>query len=506
MTRASLLHILDNLGGISETEVQELEQLAAAFPYCQTAHLLLAKASHDRGSMLVAQRLRRAATYAVDRQRLRALIELPAPLPPAQLAAAADATRVATAPVLLEIAPQLAPAMAISEAIEEAELVEAEDAPASTGSELELLYGQTLDTLVPAAELASPEVPPSPMLEVTEPEPTVVTATAEEERPEPHNEAKNTPQPDSEVTFAEEISSTTETNTTLVEEPAPEESATTIEVEESIIEGSEAQAPEVTISADTDATTEEQSEAALVSEAADEAAIEYPRNEATEAFPDSDAPPAFNEPEVTSLSAEVELLPVAPPIRPPVEAGSSRFEFGLTQPLPVAIPSYNLFDVEKAPSKSTVVIPSFWADEEVGYAPGLGSRLGFCLQAQDEYTLDLPPSAFFEPDALLLQHLKQHQPAPPPIPKSIDLIDKFLRSKPRFRAPLPLPPTTEAQADLSVRSTVAEPSLASESLARILARQGKITKAIEIYERLMVRHPEKKAYFADQIQQLQTFE
>jgi hypothetical protein len=118
----------------------------------------------------------------------------------------------------------------------------------------------------------------------------------------------------------------------------------------------------------------------------------------------------------------------------------------------------------------------------------------------------LPPSAFFEPDALLLQHLKQHQPAPPPIPKSIDLIDKFLRSKPRFRAPLPLPPTTEAQADLSVRSTVAEPSLASESLARILARQGKITKAIEIYERLMVRHPEKKAYFADQIQQLQTFE
>ncbi len=45
MTRASLLHILDNLGGISETEVQELEQLATAFPYCQTAHLLLAKAA-----------------------------------------------------------------------------------------------------------------------------------------------------------------------------------------------------------------------------------------------------------------------------------------------------------------------------------------------------------------------------------------------------------------------------------------------------------------------------
>ena len=66
-----------------------------------------------------------------------------------------------------------------------------------------------------------------------------------------------------------------------------------------------------------------------------------------------------------------------------------------------------------------------------------------------------------------------------------------------------LPPTPNAQADLSLRSTRAEPDLASESLARILVRQGKTARAIEIYEKLMVKQPEKMAYFAAQIQSLQ---
>ena len=81
MTRASLLHLLDHVTGISDAEIRELEQLAAAFPYCQTAHVLLAKAAHDRGSMLAGQRLRRAATYAADRELLRQLLEQPATLP-----------------------------------------------------------------------------------------------------------------------------------------------------------------------------------------------------------------------------------------------------------------------------------------------------------------------------------------------------------------------------------------------------------------------------------------
>ena len=75
MTRATLLHVLDHATALGPAEVRELEQLAQAFPYCQTAHLLLAKAAHDQGTMLAGQRLRRAATYAADRTLLRRLIE-----------------------------------------------------------------------------------------------------------------------------------------------------------------------------------------------------------------------------------------------------------------------------------------------------------------------------------------------------------------------------------------------------------------------------------------------
>ena len=80
MTRATLLHVLDRPTALGPAEVRELEQLALAFPYCQTAHLLLAKAAHDQGTMLASQRLRRAATYAADRTLLRRLIEQVEPL------------------------------------------------------------------------------------------------------------------------------------------------------------------------------------------------------------------------------------------------------------------------------------------------------------------------------------------------------------------------------------------------------------------------------------------
>jgi len=74
MTRSTLLQLLAHPASLTEANVRELEQLAQAFPYCQTAHLLLAKAAHDQGSMLASQRLRRAATYAADRALLRQLI------------------------------------------------------------------------------------------------------------------------------------------------------------------------------------------------------------------------------------------------------------------------------------------------------------------------------------------------------------------------------------------------------------------------------------------------
>jgi hypothetical protein len=444
MTRASLLHILDHVNGISDAEVRELEQLAAAFPYCQTAHVLLAKAAHDRGSMLASQRLRRAATYAADRELLRQLLEQPAA--PAQISPAAETYPSApqpTEPLPADVASGLADELpdSLPPAVEP-DVWEIAEVPAAFGQPKSILSSG-----LPAADIQT-----------------------------------NTP----ESTSAEAISppSTLTAETNFSDQPEAVPTAAPEDVTEAA-DGSEAMGPLFEPAAE---------EAAMVSDDLVAAAVEA------------------DEPEDDVLPA------VAPPIRPPADAGISRFEFGLSTPgLPEPV-AYQLPGLEDdaddaeqselptlngltpGPPPALVTAP-FRADEQLGYALGAGSRLGYDLQAHDGYTLDLPLEAFFEPDALLLAHLQAHQPKP--APSSLDLINRFLKTQPRIKTPAGRPLPAEQQPDLSVRSTSTAPALASESLAKIMVRQGKKDKAIEIYERLMERQPEKKAYFADQIQQLQ---
>ncbi|OUJ71766.1 hypothetical protein [Hymenobacter crusticola] len=447
MTRASLLHVLDHLSEISDAEVRELEQLATTFPYCQTAHILLAKAAHDRDSMLASQRLRRAATYATDRQLLRQLIEAtPFVLAPTSELQAADyhstsdhATTLAVPPapvadnpavLTLDATPTAATGEMTSDAAAPEATVEVDAVPDEHEQD-----ATTLQAVEPSSAAAS--------------EPTVpLTATAEE--------ALDTLP----VAASAEVVDNSETVLASLSEPV----------------------------AETPAFSQE-----------DVLAFEEPS-------------PEVAEPPVPSTE---ELLPaVAPPVRPPLEAGSSQFEFGLTESTSIVAPVYELLEADELEAASdaehiAVTAPAFFGAADLGYALGAGSRLGYCVQSSDELTLNelmfKVPMGSFEPDALILAHLASHQPAAP-TRTSIDIISQFLRNKPRLKSPAPTLPPADEQADLSVKSTRAEPDLASESLALIMVRQGKSDRAIEIYERLMVRQPEKMAYFADQIQKLKLSE
>jgi len=57
--------------------------------------------------------------------------------------------------------------------------------------------------------------------------------------------------------------------------------------------------------------------------------------------------------------------------------------------------------------------------------------------------------------------------------------------------------------EMAVNSITKEDGLASESLAEILAKQGKYEQAIEMYKKLSLGNPQKNAYFAQQIAQIQ---
>src|SRR5688572_28127970 len=74
MNKASFLTLVRQASRISDQDVEELEKLVVNFPYCQTAHLLIAKAAYDKGSMLSNQKLKKAAIYAANRQLLKKLI------------------------------------------------------------------------------------------------------------------------------------------------------------------------------------------------------------------------------------------------------------------------------------------------------------------------------------------------------------------------------------------------------------------------------------------------
>ncbi|MCC2546290.1 hypothetical protein LJY25_07520 [Hymenobacter sp. BT175] len=495
MTRASLLHILDHVDAISEGEVRELEQLATAFPYCQTAHVLLAKAAHDRGSMLASQRLRRAATYAADRQLLRTLIETPGvmllPAAPVPAESKPVEPQAPAAPLPAQTPVPLAPELPPVTTPEEQEI---QEVPPITGEPDETVpdEGELPDARLvtePAVEIHEPE---APAIATTEPDLSVTT---------------DYPDADSDIKSKVEIEP-------LISAVTSDDSV--VELDEQLKESNEHE-PEVEPAAETTVPVDETqpkpelpAESALQPDAAQEpdaaeSVVAEPEVKDTGETSTSEDDSFAILPLPAPVAAPVvdELPAVAPPIRPPVERGTSRFEYGLGSNARPVSPVYELPELAEAPP--AVVFPPFQADSEVGYGLDGGSRFGASLQLHSELSRNLPGEDTFGPDALLLAHAEAHRPPPPPVPTSIELINRFLRSKPRLKAPSALPPADE-QADLSVRSTQVVPDLASESLAKILIRQGKIAKAIEIYERLIVRQPEKKAYFVAQIQQLQTSE
>jgi len=81
-----------------------------------------------------------------------------------------------------------------------------------------------------------------------------------------------------------------------------------------------------------------------------------------------------------------------------------------------------------------------------------------------------------------------------------DLIDKFIHANPRIepvkeKSETPLP-------DTSKPFTEERGSFVTETLARIYTNQGYYSRAIDIYEKLSLKFPEKSSYFASQIEKV----
>lgn len=86
--------------------------------------------------------------------------------------------------------------------------------------------------------------------------------------------------------------------------------------------------------------------------------------------------------------------------------------------------------------------------------------------------------------------------------EQLAIIEQFIKKEPRIQ-PIRKNDGSEEVEDLSERSTTLNGPLLTESYAKILARQGRFDQAIEVYQKLIAKNPEKITYFAEKIAELQ---
>ncbi|NJM14296.1 MAG: hypothetical protein HC896_01935 [Bacteroidales bacterium] len=91
---------------------------------------------------------------------------------------------------------------------------------------------------------------------------------------------------------------------------------------------------------------------------------------------------------------------------------------------------------------------------------------------------------------------KTRHGATAPVKMHAYLIDNFIKTNPTIP---PVETTKQSSIDIAANSANHSDALISDTLARIYIKQGYFEKAIAAYEKLILKIPEKNAYFAAQI-------
>ena len=451
MNKSAFLKLIKQVSDISDQQQSELEQVAATFPYCQTAHLLLAKSAYDRGSMLSTQRLRRASAYATDRQLLKRLIY--------------------TSPVLepvYEVDPEetifteeTEPAPFITDNTEEAGTVAVPEASVTEADE-EL-------AAIPESEVSIEE---ETLEEVYSPATNEQSKYLTEDLGESDAETPDA-EVDSELALLFTFNSISSSSTDLLSQREDENA----EVEEAEQEAEHTYHPEA-VEAPLELEGAQQTEDdTLAEDLSDTYQVEE------DAIPDQQS--EFNQAALFDEVPQAESL----------ETGDEIFiEEAEQESAENAEINYSFDEID-----------NLYAQDALGYWMG-SSRMGEMLQLKDDYTRVRPQS--FHPE-LILEYSKTHelekaiQPTAHVLSKQLDIIDQFLKLNPRLKTMANLKLKPEPQEDLSLKSSKIKKGMASESLANIFIQQGKPKKAVKIYEQLILKYPEKKSYFAEQIEKLQ---
>jgi hypothetical protein len=102
--------------------------------------------------------------------------------------------------------------------------------------------------------------------------------------------------------------------------------------------------------------------------------------------------------------------------------------------------------------------------------------------------------------------IPEGEPSPVPAEKSdkTRLIENFLEQGAVFKTSLP-GEVVEKPVDLAARAVAINDDIVTEKFANLLLRQHKFEEAIDAFEKLSLKYPEKSIYFAARIEEVKKF-
>ncbi len=128
------------------------------------------------------------------------------------------------------------------------------------------------------------------------------------------------------------------------------------------------------------------------------------------------------------------------------------------------------------------------------------------LSSPIDYDISQKKKKLIDPTDELLTEIKSSKKKVslegPKQKEQIEIIDQFIKTQPTIKGKVSVEEKALPKDDLSENNLMYNENIISETLAEILIKQGKKDKAIDVLKKLIWKFPQKKAYFAAQIEDL----